>query len=453
MLREARERSNLDLQSAARSLKIRPDILRAIEDEDFSRIPPRGYARNMTSAYARLVGLDPREITSLYLDAADQYESGRTADDTRTARSTDSSPQTSRTSVSRRRASERGGSAARSGSGFLSGASSRTSSSGRSRGDVDGGRGRQRTARLDDSGYAGSTRRTRSTGESARQRRSSGQGSYPGFFSTLQGSSAGGLPLRPILVVAAIIVVVIIIIVLVVLVSGRSKSAVEVPEDVPISGLTDTSDDSDSSSSETSSKDAEPKSAKVVYEVDSGSSSWIEVDIDDSDEPEVQEVVGGPYTSDSFDVTGTLLFKTANPDAVKLLVDGEEVELTADDDDEYYSYTVDFPQILAAWRSDHGIESDSDEDDESSSNSKSSSNSRSSSNSNSSNSDDDDSSIIYYDYDDSEDDDYDSDYDYDEDYDYDYDYDDEDYDDSDYDYDDEDYDYDYDSDYDDEDYY
>ncbi len=52
ILREARERRGLDLTTAARRLRIRPDILRAIEENDFSRMPPRGYTRNMVNAYA-----------------------------------------------------------------------------------------------------------------------------------------------------------------------------------------------------------------------------------------------------------------------------------------------------------------------------------------------------------------------------------------------------------------
>ena len=83
ILREARERKGYDLATAARRLRIRPDILRAIEEDDFSRMPPRGYARNMVNAYARLVGLNPTEMTRMYLDEAYAYQVGRA----RTARS------------------------------------------------------------------------------------------------------------------------------------------------------------------------------------------------------------------------------------------------------------------------------------------------------------------------------------------------------------------------------
>ena len=65
-LAHARERRGLDLSTAARKLRIRPDILRAIEEGDFARMPPRGYTSNMVAAYARLVGLNPTEVTRAY---------------------------------------------------------------------------------------------------------------------------------------------------------------------------------------------------------------------------------------------------------------------------------------------------------------------------------------------------------------------------------------------------
>ena len=70
VLREARERKGYDLTTVARRLRIRPDILRAIESSDFSAMPPRGYTRNMVNAYARFLGLNPTEIVDMYLDEA-----------------------------------------------------------------------------------------------------------------------------------------------------------------------------------------------------------------------------------------------------------------------------------------------------------------------------------------------------------------------------------------------
>ena len=57
VLREARERKGYDLNTVARRLRIRPDILRAIESGDSAAMPPRGYTRNMVNAYAKLLGL------------------------------------------------------------------------------------------------------------------------------------------------------------------------------------------------------------------------------------------------------------------------------------------------------------------------------------------------------------------------------------------------------------
>lgn len=77
MLREARLRRGMDLPSVARRLRVRADILAAIEDADFAALPPSGYTRNMINAYARLVGEDPRELSSRYLDELHLFETGR----------------------------------------------------------------------------------------------------------------------------------------------------------------------------------------------------------------------------------------------------------------------------------------------------------------------------------------------------------------------------------------
>ena len=78
VLKEARLARGLDLAVVSRELRIRQDILVAIENSDFARMPSRGYARNMIIAYARLVGLNPQDISRMYLDQeyAHQVEKG-----------------------------------------------------------------------------------------------------------------------------------------------------------------------------------------------------------------------------------------------------------------------------------------------------------------------------------------------------------------------------------------
>ena len=73
VLREARERRGMDVQSVARQMRVRADIIRAIENNDFTRIPPRGYAKNMVATYARIVGVNQTTITRMYLEAANGY--------------------------------------------------------------------------------------------------------------------------------------------------------------------------------------------------------------------------------------------------------------------------------------------------------------------------------------------------------------------------------------------
>ena len=85
ILREARERKGYELATVARRLRIRPDILEAIENGDFANMPPRGYTRNMVNAYARLLGLNPTEIVHMYLDEAyaNQVQKARSSSSSR----------------------------------------------------------------------------------------------------------------------------------------------------------------------------------------------------------------------------------------------------------------------------------------------------------------------------------------------------------------------------------
>ena len=81
VLREAREHRGMDVQSIARQMRVRADIIRAIENNDFTRMPPRGYAKNMVATYARIVGVNQTTITRMYLEAANAYETGKMKND------------------------------------------------------------------------------------------------------------------------------------------------------------------------------------------------------------------------------------------------------------------------------------------------------------------------------------------------------------------------------------
>ena len=73
-LAAARRRNGYSIQQVSDAIRIRPDILRAIEMADFARMPAKGFARNQVSAYARFLGLDSAELTRRFLSAYAEFE-------------------------------------------------------------------------------------------------------------------------------------------------------------------------------------------------------------------------------------------------------------------------------------------------------------------------------------------------------------------------------------------
>lgn len=74
-LSRAREEIGLSVAQVSTALRIRPDVIRALESEDFANMPAKGFARNQISAYARFLGLDSIEITSSFLTGFNRFES------------------------------------------------------------------------------------------------------------------------------------------------------------------------------------------------------------------------------------------------------------------------------------------------------------------------------------------------------------------------------------------
>lgn len=173
------------------------------------------------------------------------------------------------------------------------------------------------------------------------------------------GAATRSLPAINLPVILAIAGAIIVIIIAVVLFNGGKQSVDDVP-DIPISGLTDTSDADEGT--EAPQLATAPSSVVFSFSVADGGQSWISVYLDGSDTPVYAQVAEGPLTQD-FEVTGTLRFETANIAPITLTVDGEEVTATADSSG-VYVYTVDFPSFLAEWKQAHGVEGGSKTDDE-----------------------------------------------------------------------------------------
>lgn len=69
-LRLARETAGLSLEQVAQQLKLAPRQVKALEEEDFTRLPGRTFARGFVRNYARLLNLDANELIALLPDVA-----------------------------------------------------------------------------------------------------------------------------------------------------------------------------------------------------------------------------------------------------------------------------------------------------------------------------------------------------------------------------------------------
>lgn len=402
LLRDERERSGYDLNSMSRRLHIRPDILMAIEQSDFDRMPARGYSKNMVRAYARALHLDEREITDMFLEQAHMHDTGesRRSAGSYSSRSTSrnrgySSDLPSRSYSRRDRAPRDSYSSSRSldlDSDYRSGTrrrsdysqDSRSRSYGRDQGgssasrSLDRDRSSSRGAGISAGGFLQSLASRGSRQETKVGRSFDTIGANPPYArnNVAGGSnSLAGMNLPLLLVIVAAVIVLIIV---VVVVTNGSHQAVQQVPDIPISGLTDTSGTSDESSAASSDDDlispssvVLPESVEVVFEVADGQESWMEVYEDGSSNPTLAEVVQGPY-SKAYDVDKTIRIRTANPSAVSVTVDGEKVQLTSEGNG-YHSYSFDFKDYLSKWKKDNGIEDSSSSKSSSSKSSKSTS--------------------------------------------------------------------------------
>ncbi len=414
ILRNERERSGMDLTSLSRRLHIRPDILSAIEHADFDRMPARGYAKNMVRAYARALNLDEQLIADMFLDEVHYFEAGTQRASSASSRQRTRSgyaPEEHVGRSSRQSRASRSESAGRDlGGARLSSGKRSESSRGRRYADDQTSLSLNQKRRSQNRSSRGSRFTNNAQDQERRpsrvaqgfgsvvasfnQGRGKGDMKIPRSFSTIGSTppyaqnnqqrgktfSLGGMNM-PVMIGIAIVAVLLIIILVVVL-NGGKQAQDDVP-DIPISGLTDTSSPEDDN--QVTETKVAPREAKFVYEVLEGKKAWIEIYQNGSEKPSFAGVVEGPDTQ-TYDVTGTLKFVTAVPNAVKLTVDNKEVELHKDGNKGQYSYTVDFSEILAAWEEENMDSSSSSSSSAASSSSLSSSSSSSSSSSKSSSS-------------------------------------------------------------------
>ncbi len=360
ILRQTRERKGLDLNATARRLRIRPDILKAIEEGNFAAMPPRGYSRNMVNGYARYLGLNPTDITGKYLDELYAYQVGAAravsrstgidmseADNSRMGRTSrnqrvgnrDSESRPSRSQDNRRSDHSHRGEDAR-----MSDTRKRRSSGREDESPRSGSRSRsqQRSA----SGSESSRRSSRS-GQRRQTDSVAAHNAYTSFYTGPQNQSIWRKRLPYIL--AAAIILLIIIIVGVLLFGNKGSGSQDAVPNVPVSGVADNQATQDETTQTQTASDTAPTKFTFSYTVAEGTTSWIEVIVDD--EVKVAQSVTGPVT-ESFDCSGTLEFICANPTGVTAQQDGSDLTLTSGTDG-VVDLTINFSDVLKQWIADH----------------------------------------------------------------------------------------------------
>lgn len=376
-LREAREQKGIDMVSMARALHIRADIVGAIEEANFAKLPAHGYCKNMVRAYAQKVGLNENELCEMYLAEREVYDGVSYSHSTSLPSRPIADTSSRRLSYTEKDSQSRHTARSRATSQHSQQVEGRTvSRSVRSR-SLDERRSQplpSRSVSLNDArplqssssyfaGLVSSFLHKNKNATPTMQSSFTQGGSLTGFSgsrnaarrNTSSGSSfqLGGFSLPALnvpLVGIGALVVVILVVVVVVFSNGGQQAKNELPS-IPISGLTDTSAANQSESAKLA---AAPSSAVFTFNVAEGKKAWIAVYQDGAETPVYAAVATGPL-SKNFDVTGTLKFETANIAAVTLTVDGDEVQATPSGKGTNYTYTVDFPSILNAWKKAHDI--------------------------------------------------------------------------------------------------
>ncbi len=378
VLKEARIAKGLDIASVSRELRIRQDIIIAIEKSDFARMPSRGYARNMIIAYARLVGLNPQDVSRMYLDQEYAYQVEQ------------AHRSVSNTLQMQRDTSSRIDSYSDSASQFKFDSSydqdRRGSLRSRSRtmvsndlNDTAYSSDHRRGARSSDNTQAMRTQTSQSTHRSRRSAMT--EGKYTNLY-----SAPSNIPQpnqkrnRLIVLVVGVIVVVILLCALFLSHCGSSDTQTN----IPVTGAESTTSQDPENESDTKTKtETAPTEFTFTYKVADGSESYIEVYIDEKTQE--SSTVTGPQEN-TYTCSSTLRFVSTETKGVTATINGEEVELTSNSNG-IVNQTYTFEDILNQWYEDHPDAKRSDTSSSTKSNSDSSSDSKSSSSTDSSDSD------------------------------------------------------------------
>lgn len=347
VLKEARLARGLDLTAVSRELRIRQDIIVAIENSDFARMPSRGYARNMIIAYARLVGLNPQDVSRMYLDQEYAYQveqAHRSVGDTiqmhnepyRRGSENSGNGQTGRIPRSEYR-SKNSNSSSRNGLGYSSQANRNLYD-----GSSNGFGRRMYSQNADEPPYA--PRNNAPVAHRAR-RSAMADGRYTNLYTAPKNIPN---PNRKRNIIIGVIIAVVLVIILIVALFLTHRS--EPQTNIPVTGVDVTAQQQTEDTTQTQEPvETPPTEFTLRYEVADGSETYIEVYVDDNIEE--SSTVTGPaqqtYTSSS-----KIRFVATETDGVTLYINDKAVELTTNDSG-IVNTTYTFEDILNQWYEDH----------------------------------------------------------------------------------------------------
>lgn len=350
-LRNARMRQGYDINTVARRLRIRPDVIQSIEDSDFERMPPRGYARNMINSYAHLLGLNSSQMTRQYLDELYAYQVNN-------ARQAGHSPAIDMPESRRRH--HAGGQADSSREYEVRrGVRTRTEGSERfSHRVYDDGYDNVRPSHSRSSYPAGGSHVRSGSAYTTRNRghRANAAIGGNGYLNAYKGPTAAQswtaswrdhLPLVG--VVAAVIVLVVILLVLLFGPKGTDDQEVT---NMPVTGVESAGTAVEATSSSSSSSE-EPTSFKFTYTVASGTSVWIECYVDGK--TKIAQTVTGPSTK-TYTVKKKVEFMAASAEGVSVKQDDKDISLEAGSSGGV-DLVLKFSDYLNQWKKDNGVSS------------------------------------------------------------------------------------------------
>lgn len=374
VLKEARLAQGRDLASVSRDLRIRQDIIVAIENSDFKRMPSRGYARNMIIAYSRLLGLNAQDVSRMYLDQEYAYQ-------------VEQAHQNVGDSIRMHRDPH-----GREGGGYNTSSFEKV-----------GGRSTRKTRStlsqpaekdLYDGSSNGFGRAVYSQNADVYPSHHNPQVAHRARRSAMPSGKYGNMyaapqnipnPNRSRNIIVAVVAAVVIVVVLIAAMMLSHQTAPQT--NIPVTGAQSTqSAESESSPDQqqadsSSSDQTAPTEFTLKYSVDKGSESYIEVYVDDK--AQESGTVSGPaektYTSSS-----KIRFVSTETKGVTVTINDEAVDLKANSSG-IVNQTFSFSEILDQWYTDHPnvkrdttVATSSSSRDSSSTNSSSSSSSKSS---------------------------------------------------------------------------